>query len=76
MKNPLNKRIIREFKSDFGKYAVIFLLLVGTIGFISGFLVAGSSMKTALDNSFEDYNVENGHFTTFIELDDETIEYI
>lgn len=76
MKNPLNKRIIREFKSDFGKYAVIFLLLVGTIGFISGFLVAGSSMKTALDNSFEDYNIENGHFTTYIELDDETIEYI
>ena len=26
MRNPLNKRIFREFRSEFGKYAVIFLL--------------------------------------------------
>ena len=33
-----------------------------TIGFISGFLVAGSSMKKTYDDSFEKYNIENGHF--------------
>ena len=27
MKNPLNKRLPREFRKDFGKYLVIFLLL-------------------------------------------------
>ena len=42
MKNPLNKRLPREFRKDFGKYLVIFLLLVITIGFVSGFLVADS----------------------------------
>ena len=31
MKNPLNKRLPREFRKDFGKYLVIFLLLVITI---------------------------------------------
>ena len=37
MKNPLRKRLLRELKSEIGKYLVIFLLLIGTIGFVSGF---------------------------------------
>ena len=44
MKNPLRKRFLRELKQDFGKYAVIFLFITLTIGFISGFLVADNSM--------------------------------
>lgn len=47
MKNPLNKRLPREFRKDFGKYLVIFLLLVITIGFVSGFLVSDGSMIKA-----------------------------
>ncbi len=43
MKNPLTKRLPREFRKEFGKYLVIFLLLI-TIGFVSGFLVADGSM--------------------------------
>ena len=50
MKNPLRKRFLRELKQDFGKYAVIFLFITLTIGFISGFLVADNSMK-ALKNT-------------------------
>ena len=64
MKNPLNKRLPRELKSEFGKYLVIFLLLLICIGFVSGFLVADGSMITAYNNSFEKYNIENGHFRT------------
>lgn len=64
MKNPLNKRLPRELKSEIGKYIVIFLLLIGTIGFVSGFLVADGSMIIAYDESFEKYNIEDGHFTT------------
>jgi putative ABC transport system permease protein len=62
MKNPLNKRFSRELKNEFGKYLVIFLFMTLTIGFVSGFLVAGGSMKTAYENSFEKYNIEYGHF--------------
>lgn len=36
MKNPLHKRLPREIRSEFGKYIVIFLLMVATIGFVSG----------------------------------------
>ena len=53
MKNPLRKRTFRELKEDFSKYLVIFLFMTLTIGFISGFLVAAGSMKTAYDESFE-----------------------
>jgi len=62
MKNPLNKRFLRELRSDFGKYLVIFILLVGSIGFVSGFLVADASMITAYNESFEKYNMEDGNF--------------
>ena len=64
MKNPLNKRLPREIRGDFGKYLVIFLLLVLCIGFISGFLVADNSMIRAYNDGFEKYNIENGHFLT------------
>lgn len=62
MKNPLRKRLPRELKTEFGKYLVIFLLLVATIGLISGFLIATSSMLKAYNDGFETYNVENGNF--------------
>lgn len=61
MKNPLRKRIPRELKGEFGKYLVVFLLMVLTIGFVSGFLVADGSMLKAYDESFDKYNIENGN---------------
>ena len=62
MKNPLYKRLLRELKSEFGKYLVIFLLMTLTIGEISGFLVADESMIKAYNDSFTLYNVEDGNF--------------
>lgn len=64
MKNPLRKRMFRELKSEFGKYAVIFLLLAGTISFVSGFLVADGSMLKAYNEGFTKYNIEDGNFQT------------
>ena len=62
MRNPLLKRLPRDLRSEFGKYLVIFLLLAATIGLISGFLVADGSMMAAYNDSFEKYNIEDGHF--------------
>lgn len=76
MKNPLNKRILRELKEDFGKYLVIFLFMTLTIGFVSGFLVAGGSMKTSYEESFEKYNIEYGHFALGDKADDRLIEIL
>ena len=66
--NPLRRRFLRELRGEFGKYAVIFILLVFTIGLISGFLVADGSMIIAYNDSFEKYNVEDGNFRTDEEI--------
>lgn len=76
MKNPLMKRLPKELKEDFVKYLVIFLFMTLTIGFISGFLVAGGSLQTAYDESFEKYNIEFGHFVLKHEADNPLIEAI
>lgn len=62
MKNPLRKRLPRELKDEFGKYLVIFLFMTLTLGLVSGFLVAGKSMVKTYNDSFEEYNIEDGHF--------------
>ena len=64
MKSPLRRRLPRELKSEIGKYLVVFILMVATIGFVSGFLVADGSMLTAYNESFEKYKIEDGNFRT------------
>lgn len=71
MKNPLCRRIPKELKDDFGKYIVIFLFMVITTGMVSGFLVAGESMKQTYDQSFDKYSVEDGHFALNSEATDD-----
>ena len=71
MKNPLNKRLPRELKGDIGKYIVIFIFLVATIGVVSGFLVACTSMKTAFDESFDKNNIEDGNFVLESKMTDD-----
>lgn len=73
MRNPLNKRLPREFKGEFAKYLAIFLFMTATIGFVSGFLVAGNSMIQAYDESFEKYNIENGHFVLEEKAEEDTL---
>ena len=63
MKNPLYKRIIPQLKDEAGKYIAIVLLMVFTIGVCSGFKSASDSMITTYNNSFRDYNIEDGKFT-------------
>lgn len=76
MKNPLNKRILREIKGEAGKYIVIFLFMTALIAIVSGFLIAGESLKTAYDQSFEKYNVEDGNFELAEKADSECISSI
>lgn len=73
MKNPLIKRFPRELKSEFGKYLIIFLFIAGTISIVSGWNVAGNSMATAYDESFEKYSIEDGNFELYSEADEALI---
>lgn len=76
MRNPLMKRLPRELKSEFGKYLVIFLFLIGSIGIISGYLVACASMTASNDQSKEMYKVEDGNFELYFKGSDKLIEDI
>lgn len=51
--NPLNKRFLRELKSEAGKYIVLFVFIAGVIALVSGFLVASGSMSQAYDESLK-----------------------
>lgn len=76
MRNPLNKRLLRELRTEFGKYAVIFLFMVMTIGLESGDLVASDSMIATCNQRFEKYHVENGHFHLKQKMKDKAVNKI
>ncbi|MDO5150306.1 MAG: ABC transporter permease [Oscillospiraceae bacterium] len=63
MKNPLTKRLPREFAKDAVKYTAIFIMMVLLIAVCSGMRVANESLKSAYYESFELYNTEDGHIT-------------
>lgn len=62
IKNPLNKRIIRELFGDWRKNGIIFAFLTLTISFVSGMFIANESMLRSAKNGIELYNREDGHF--------------
>ena len=76
MKNPLNKRYLRELKQDFGKYAAIFLFLVFFIGAMSGFFVSDISVAATYYEGLEKYNIEDGHMAFNLVPDDELLNKI
>ena len=43
-KNPLNKRVWKDMLRDWKRYLMIGLMLIVTIGFVSGMYVANNSM--------------------------------
>ncbi|MDO4649527.1 MAG: ABC transporter permease [Eubacteriales bacterium] len=76
MKNPLNKRLPREFCRDIGKYLVIFLFMLLLIGLVSGFLVTDNSFKFVYDRNISEKKVEDGHMSFSEELSAELKEEI
>ena len=74
MKNPLNRRIPREIRRDWRKYAALFLMLTGIIGFVSAVYIGNGSMEKAAEESFEKYHIEDGHFELKEEADPALLE--
>lgn len=74
MKNPLIKRLPREFTGEIAKYIVIFIFMTAVIGLISGFLIADGSVLDTYNKSFDKYNVEDGNFELYSKADDKLID--
>lgn len=76
MKNPLRRRLIKEFRTDLAKYVIIFLFMIAIIGFISGFFVAAKSIEVVYDEGFEKNNVEDGNFEYYEKAATDAIDVI
>ncbi|MBR4430218.1 MAG: ABC transporter permease, partial [Clostridiales bacterium] len=61
MRNPINKRILRDLAKEWKRYVVLFLLMSFMIGTASGMYVANGSMLKAFDESYDKYSREDGH---------------
>ncbi len=70
MKNPLFKRLKREFKHDIVKYIVMFLFLMLPIALCAGYMIGNDSMIRTYHESFNKYNLEDGHFVLKDEIND------
>ncbi|MBQ6094307.1 MAG: ABC transporter permease, partial [Lachnospiraceae bacterium] len=76
MRNPMNRRYLRELKADFGKYLVIFLFIIMVVSVVSSFLVANAGVAKAYYGAMEKNHVESGHLAFNVRPDDELLERI
>ena len=76
MKNPMNRRLPRELKADFGKYLVIFLFITMVVSVVSGFLVANDGIAKAYKRNLANNNVEDGHLAFNVRPEDAFIEAV
>jgi putative ABC transport system permease protein len=76
MRNPLFKRLPREFKHDIVKYIVMFLFLMLPIALCAGYMVGNDSMIKTYYESVDKYNLEDGHFQASEELNADIITKI
>ena len=74
MRNPMNRRYLRELKADFGKYLVIFLFIIMVVSVVSSFLVANAGVAKSYYGSMEKNHIENGHLAFNIRPEDELLE--
>ena len=75
-KNPLNKRVWKDMLRDWKRYLMIGLMLIVTIGFVSGMYVANNSMLNTLDKNVAEMKREDGHFTLSKKADEATVKAI
>lgn len=62
IKNPLLKRVPREFIGDWKKYFIVTIFLIVMIGATAGIYVANNSMMASFDEMEDKYILEDGHF--------------
>ena len=75
-KNPLLKRVFKDILRDWKRYLMICLMLIVTIGFVSGMYVANNSMLNSLSSNIQKLKREEGHFQLSEIADEDTLKAI
>ncbi|PJI07729.1 MULTISPECIES: ABC transporter permease [Clostridium] len=73
MRNPLNKRLIRDLKHNAGRYIAVAVIMIASVAMLSGFLSTADGIKEAFENNRVNCKVENGLFTSYFKIPKETI---
>lgn len=76
LRNPLNKRLWKDIIRDRKRYIMIFLMLVVTVGFVSGMYVANNSMLTTFEENKTLLKLEDGNFELSETLDESAVRAI
>ena len=76
MRNPLFKRLPREFLKDIVKYIVMFFFLMIPLAVCSGYMIGNDSMIKTFNKAIDKYNLEDGHFQTSEIITDSVISEI
>lgn len=76
MRNPLNKRLPREFKKNAAKYIGISIILIVTIILGSSFMATNDSATHTLVVNDEECKIEDGQFETKEPITDQAIDLI
>lgn len=74
MKNPLNKSLKREFKTNMARYLSIAIVMIVMIGAVSGFLTVAYGSKYLLEENQVACKVEDGQFAITTPLRKQSIE--
>lgn len=76
MKNPLNKRLLRDLKEHKGRYIAISIMLIITISVLSGFLSSMQSIEDGIAANKVSCKVEDGYLETFYEISKDMLNKI
>lgn len=76
MVSPLARRLPRQLAHNAGRYIGIFALIAVSIAFVSGFLVAASSIERIFAEMPQRYVMQDGQFTTAFQASEEAIDAV
>ena len=76
MRNPLNKRIPREFKKNASKYIGITIILLATIILGSSFMATMDSATSTLEKNDIECKIEDGQFEVLEPLSNDVLDEI
>lgn len=72
----LNKRIIRNFKSNAARWVPILFLVIICIYLVVSLLGSAVTVKKNIKDKYKKNNLEDGQFSTFVQLNDNEIREI
>ena len=70
----LNKRLPRDFKTNFGRYLALILLIVMGVFLVVSMVGAAETIIKGTENKKSENRSEDGQFTVFLPLTDKEIE--